>query len=222
MKEYSVQDFEYDEIRVIIFDFDGTLYQTPNYKAEYIRYLLGVIDDLSYSDSVKKNPLKYLEQYGFINDDELPSFTENCEEFFSVYKPELDEYKLTHFYQPDYKNVITMSNEFLRKLQTQSHLVLVSNEVRENIEYKAEKLGIDLSVFDNLYCPSVAFPKCHTKYEIYKKIVNNYLADGTEIYAVGDRYKVDIEPLLKLGGAGLLVDDPKEAEKYLSQKFELN
>lgn len=220
LKEYLMQDFEYDEIRVLIFDFDETLYSTPNSQKIYNDYIYRAIQDLSYSKSTRENALAVMEKYGFTTkSDERVAFSDFCEEYFSIYTPDWDEYKKTHFFEPNYEKSSIVSNLLLRKISEKRDIVIVSNEIRENIEYKAQKLGIDLSVFAGIYAPTMAKPKQKSKYQVYRQIVNNYLLDGTEVYAVGDCLKVDIEPILRLGGAGLLTEDTHETETFLLKHF---
>lgn len=220
MREYSTQPFEYDEIEVIIFDFDETLYYCPNAQTLYTDYLTRAILDLSYSTTIKKHVAEELTRRGYLGDKaERPSFSEHCEEYFSIYQPEWEAYKKKHFFEPDYSLSTIVDNGVLHKLSQKHVLILVSNEIIDNIAYKAQKLGIDLSVFARIYAPTRDHPTGEPKDEIYRRIINTYLLDGTQIYSVGDRYHIDIEPLLRRGGAGLLVDNTADTTKFLAEKF---
>ena len=49
---------------------------------------------------------------------------------------------------------------------------------------------------------------------IFQKIVKE-LPDGSKVLSIGDRYCTDIEPMLSIGGDGILVKKPGAVEKLL-------
>ncbi len=220
MKEFTNSNLSYQDIRIIIFDFDGTLYYHNNIEKRYADYLKKVVLNLSYSPTIKANIDKevYNNKYLIKNEDKI-SFSEICEEYFSVYRPDWEKYKITQFFEPAYKSTTTISNDILKSLSEKYKLIIVSNELKEHIYYKASKLGIDLSYFESIYSPSIKHYHTCLKSEIYRNIINNYLLDNSEFFVIGDTFHSDIEPILRLGGNGLLVDSTENTELYLKEKF---
>ena len=122
---------------------------------------------------------------------------------------------IENFFQIDYSDASIVSNDLLAKLAGKYNLYIVSNEVLSNVEYKAQRLGIDLSSFNKVFAPTPEILKNYvTKCEVYKQIraINNCAFD--EMIVVGDRYEVDIKPLEELGGSGILSSHPDEIEKF--------
>lgn len=198
----------FDRIRAVIFDFDETLYISPTLKQSYINYVKQTVMDLS--DRTESEAMALLDRYGFTaGGDKRVSFGANCEKF-GIPKQKWDAYRVDHFFQIDYDTAITVDPQLLSALAKRFRLFLVSNEVEQNLRFKAEKLHIDLSPF------TVRAPKPEelshylSKEQVYRQIQDQLGCGFPAMMAVGDRFHVDLEPLLLLGGAGAEVHHPDE------------
>ena len=200
--------------KVLIFDFDETLYYSHNMKDYYVNYILTTLQNLT--DLTKEKALELMNKYGFTsNNGERVSFGKNCDKF-GVTKQQWNNYRIDNFFQIDYSSAEIVDNSLLNDLSKLFNLYIVSNEILENLEYKAKMLNIDLSVFKKIYAPlkKDVLNYKSSKQEIYKQIIEEENCKPQEVFAIGDRYAVDVQPLIELGGTGLLVKRPSEISDF--------
>lgn len=207
---------KFDKIKVIIFDFDETMYTSSTIKEYYVKYIKQTLTDLT--SLSEKEILTLMEKYGFMsNGKERISFGKNCEKF-GVTKEQWNNYRIDNFFQIDYKNAVTSNNEIYEKLSKLKKLFIVSNEVKENLVYKAKMMNIDLKPF-TIYAPlkkDVLTYKSN-KEDCYRKIIEECQVSSDEVLVVGDRYNVDILPLENLGGHGILINNAKQIEDIFKE-----
>lgn len=201
-------------ITIIVFDFDETLYYSDTALLSYINFIKQAI--LSLSTHTEEEANKIIHQYGFDSRGEnRVSFGKNCENF-GVKKQDWEEYKKDHFFEVDYNNSKIVDNSLIKKLSKKYTCLILSNELYENIQYKAKKLGIELSSFDRIYAPTKSSTEpCLSKKEIYTQISKEYNTPYKRIFAIGDRYQVDIKPLVELGGFGAQISNTEELNNLL-------
>lgn len=202
------------KVKIIAFDFDETMYYSNNIKEFYIKYILKTV--MTLTGRSEKESMELLDKYGFTSGgDKRIGFGKNCEKF-GVTIHQWNDYRIKNFFQIDYANAKTVSNELYKELAKRYKLYIISNEVLENLHFKADKLSIDLSPFTKIYAPTTdnVLNYNSNKKEVFEKIreENNCLFE--EIFAIGDRYAVDIEPLVELGGNGLLINRVDEIENF--------
>lgn len=219
MRIFNPHGNDLQNIKLIIFDFDETLYSSPTAQIYYENFIKKAILDLS--NYTEEQALKIMNDFGFTKRGEnRVSFGSNCEKF-GIKKNAWNTYKLNHFFEVDYSNTSTVSDQLLNELKKRFKLALVSNEIFENIEYKAEKLNINLSIFNKIYAPTKQnidnFYK--NKQEIYSVLSKDFATTPQEAFAIGDRYKVDILPLINLGGAGVQIENTNEVNEFLKQNY---
>lgn len=205
-------------IKIIVFDFDETLYSHPKALDFYIKFIKDAIINLSNNST--EEAMDIIRRYGFDQRGEKRvSFGKVCEEF-GIKKEAWEAYKTTHFFEVDYATADTVDNELLRALAQKYSLFLLSNELIEHLEYKAKKLNIDLSVFEKILAPSKQKNSLSIiKKEEYKKIIHEYDISPSEILAIGDRYQVDIAPLVELGGQGIQISNTTELTNLINTKL---
>lgn len=209
---------EFDKIKVIIFDFDETMYSSSTIKKYYVRYIKQTLSDLT--SLSEKDILTLMEKFGFMSGGkERISFGKNCEKF-GVTKEQWNNYRIDNFFQIDYKNAITPSNEIYEKLSKLKKLYIVSNEVKENLFYKAKMMNINLEPFE-IYAPlkKDVLTYKSSKEDCYKKIINECKVSPESVLVVGDRYNVDIFPLENLGGHGILINNAKQIEDIFKENI---
>ncbi len=219
MKIYNPHNNDLKKIQLIIFDFDETLYSSPTAQIYYENFIKKAILDLS--NYTEEQALKIMNDFGFTKRGEnRVSFGSNCEKF-GIKKSAWDNYKLNHFFEVDYNNTSTVDEQILEKLKNHYKLALVSNEILENIEYKATKLNINLSIFNKIYAPTKQNVKnfYKNKQEIYSVLLQDFAISHQETFVIGDRYRVDILPLINLGGAGVQIENTDEVAEILNKTF---
>ncbi len=202
-------------LRVLIFDFDETLYYSPNALDCYVRFIKTTI--LNLSNYTEEQTMEIMNKYGFTSRGEnRVSFGKTCESF-GIPKSAWEEYKLDHFYEIDYQNASIVNNDLLKELSKKYPLYIVSNEIYENVVYKASKLNIDLNNFTKIYAPRRNVDKSINKRDCYAEILSVNGIQPAEAIVIGDRYSVDIKPFEEIGGQGIQISNVKEIEDILLQ-----
>ncbi len=205
-----------DNLKVIIFDFDETMYYSRDIKSYYVNYIKKTLLHLTNLD--EKMIFQLMKENGFLGDGETRvSFGKNCEKF-GVTSQQWNDYRIDNFFEINYENAEILDNEIYDKLSEKYKLYIVSNEVYENVIFKANRLNIDLSNFE-ICAPRKSNINDYkfTKQDIYKKIIEDNKIDVSQVIVFGDRYNVDILPLENLGGCGVLVKHPQEIFNYLKE-----
>lgn len=199
-------------IKAIIFDFDETMYYSPTIKQYYIAYIKRTLKTLS---SLSDEDIVFLmDKYGFTSGGEKRvSFGKNCENF-GVTKEQWNNYRIKNFFQIDYDNAVTAKNSTYSELAKSYKLFIVSNEVKENLLYKAKRMKIDLRPFTEIIAPNVdnVLEYKSDKTIAYSNLITKYKLNPKEVLVVGDRYEVDIKPMETLGGSGILVKQANEID----------
>ncbi|MGD9901270.1 MAG: HAD family hydrolase [Spirochaetales bacterium] len=213
-KEFN-DNFKYEHIKAIIFDFDKTLYFSKDLDDYYTKFIKDTIVKLGgYNE---EEALKIMEEYGFIGDKKRPSFAKTCCNF-GISKESWDAYRIENFFEFDYENADVVSNATLQRLAQKYPLFLVSNEVKKNLITKANKLNIELSHFSNIFAPDATEIDTYpTKKEIYKLIGDNLNLTYNSLFAIGDRLLVDVQPLLELGGSGIIITHPDQINEICDE-----
>ncbi|MCM1043855.1 MAG: HAD family hydrolase [Corallococcus sp.] len=205
-------------IKVVVFDFDETLYSHPQAQKFYVEYIKNAITDLS--GHSQQEALEIIKQYGFDKRGaKRVSFGKTCK-YFGVDENDWNKYKVTHFFEVDYDTAQTVDNLLLKKLSQKYTLVILSNELLANVLYKARKLKIDLDVFDKIYAPDYDKGIASlSKKETYKQICADYGVTPQNVLAIGDRYQVDILPLAELGGSGVQIASTIDIENLITTEL---
>jgi FMN phosphatase YigB (HAD superfamily) len=199
------------KIKAIVFDFDETLYFSPNTRKLYIRYIKNTVMSLGGHDESRATQL--MEELGFTESNKAsPSFRASCGHF-GITKQQWDRYRIDNFFEIDYENAQTVSLSTLKRLKKTYPLFIASNEVKENVQKKAAKMNIDLSVFDEIYAPQKEEINNYIdKKNIYLTIAKKLGIETENLLVVGDRYKVDAEPMLQIGGNAVIIKRPDEID----------
>ncbi len=214
MKTYG--NLNMSKIKTIIFDFDETMYYSSTIRERYVEYIKKTV--MTLSDHNEKETMELMDKYGFTSNGETRvSFGKNCDKF-GVTKQQWDDYRIKNFFQIDYDTAKTVPNYIYDKLSKKYNLYIVSNEVFENVNYKAKMMHIDLQRFKKVYAPTAEILKNYlTKSEVYKIIRESENCKFQEMMVVGDRYSVDIQPLEELGGNGLLINHVDEITNFFNK-----
>ncbi|MBO6047116.1 MAG: HAD family hydrolase [Erysipelotrichaceae bacterium] len=199
-------------IRAICFDVDGTFYPAEFYLKTYYEFL---IDSLKvYYDYTREQSIKALTDYGIYNYYDPVNSRSGTDFMINTGIPadEWNAYRDIHYRLRGFKQTTTVDVELLKDLKKDYLLFVVSNNTPDVIEETLGEMEVDLDIFDYIYTSIDLFVDDHkvTKDHVYKRIHDTYDIAYEEMIGVGDRYIIDLDPLVQLGGNGLLVEGPEE------------
>lgn len=216
MKTYG--NIDINQLKAIIFDFDETMYSSDTIKEEYQEYIKRTV--MSLSNHNEAETMKLMKEYGFLSDgNERVSFGKNCEKF-GISKKCWDNYRVNNFFKINFNNAKVVNNDLYKELSKICKLYIVSNEIKDNVIFKAEKLNIDLSNFTKIYAPTIeTMHNYHTKKDNYLNIGEVLSCNSDEMCVIGDRYNVDILPMLEIGGKGLLISNVDEISTFIKKSI---
>lgn len=196
-------------LKVIIFDFDGTLYNGWVWDGwqDYINKFLN-----SYFKTEKEKSeflKKYVQGYEYLDERAI------CEGLIKqngTAKPMLD-YLENEFYPYNSPDLQYISVDFLKNLNKKYHLYIVSNTPDKSVKIHLKNNNIDENLFREVIynkCDSLNSTKA-TKFEEIK-IKENATPD--EILVVGDTYSIDIEPAKRLKMNTLFIHSLQDIYNY--------
>ncbi len=215
MQKYYSAGFNKKNIKVIAFDFDETFYKSENMRSLYLDYIRRTFRALCKFDDEKITQIM-LERGFTLESKVAPSFSQICTEF-GVSEKDYHEYRIINNFEIDYNEAEVVDINILKAFKRLFKIYIVSNEIDKLFYKKMEKLKIPNELFDGVYCTPIDAMKTKSKDFPYLDILkkNNLLPKN--LLVVGDRFKVDIEPAIKLGASGVLVNGPEEIELLLKE-----
>ena len=199
----------------IVFDLDGTLYDIHDViESAYILQR----DFLS-----KKLGLDVYSAEALLNENhiysEMRPDSRSATEFFGeigISTIEWKEYRETHYDVNLIQLSHAVSNDVIRSFSELAELALVSSNTQRIIRKTLSHIKIDYSTFSIIIgSDSSAFSEGFSKQKVFKDLIRE-LPEGEKILSVGDRYLTDIEPMLLLGGDGVLINSPQALTHLLS------
>lgn len=199
-----------NDLKLIIFDMDGTLYELN----DVIKMNFQIQLDF-YSKYTGKNKEEVL--LIFRQNNIYPALCEKSKsatEFFlqmGVDLGEWNKYRETHFDVSRINIENAVQPELMKKFNKKFHLVLLSSNSKNNVQKILKHINIPTTLFDEIICSD-------NKYDVgpFKKINEMRLLAKKRgipiesLLSIGDRFKTDVEPLIKLGGMGIVISGPQD------------
>jgi FMN phosphatase YigB (HAD superfamily) len=179
------------KIKVIIFDFDGTLYCGEDFKY-FPYYNKNAVESILDSEKLKLFSEKYKDYYKQPNH----KVAELLEKEFGMAK-DFVSYERTHLYPLDLENITHINWDFLYELAQKIPLVIVSNSKLEHQKFYLNQFGLDLNIFSDFY--ENTFDTENGKGDYYAEVIKKYNCRAEEVLVIGDNYEPDILPAIKLG-----------------------
>lgn len=187
-------------IEAIVFDFDGTLYDSS-----------GVME-LSFRlehDFLQKHEGMTAEQaHNFLISNGILTEARSATECFlrnGINPEDWAEYRTKYFDVSCVDAATAVQTEIIEEFRKFGKLLLLSSNTLEVMQIIMQRIGMSSEIFDEVICSNHhRLTGKFSKAEAFREIINEY----KNILSIGDRYHSDIEPAVRLGGAGILVNAP--------------
>lgn len=203
------------KIKLIIFDFDNTLYQgEKTFRDHWTKACIKLIDYF-FKDMTENEKRQLYKKYNVpyqFNEDvlkEKPGI--HCYRILTGEGYTIEDwlnYWSENVYLENWDYITkTVDNQMLKDLQKDYALYIVTNSPTKQIKAYAKELNIDLSVFKHIYANFETRWRSGTTKEVYyKDIIQKEQILPKECLVIGDSYSSDLRPAIELGMNTLLVD----------------
>ncbi len=203
----STKDFDQiSMLKVVIFDFDNTLYDNVDWGKEWAEFVIKKIEGLL-SFLPKNKVKKLMEKYGLHSTNGRlfeKAFKLFASDDIPLTTKDFRNLTATFLYEPDWTGAKTIPNELLRELAKKYKLYIVSNSSESVIRFDCEKLGIDTTVFSDII-QNRFDPKDLSKKADYLAVMKRENATAGETLVVGDSDFYDIDPAKEVGTHTILL-----------------
>lgn len=183
----KLKDIDFDKIRAVIFDFDGTLYSGGNwngYEENLANFFVGKFSDKSLWQIIS-------EERQMSGLDIFHRMIEYAKAN-SIDPQELIKYDDEHFFYMDSKPVHFIDLKLLDDLKNYYKLFIVSDSSNGYLKYYMDKYQVCRDNFEQILSNDFSEPD-YTKVGCYKKIMAKTKLEPSQILMIGDSYKLDIE-----------------------------
>ena len=205
-------NFDKDKLKVVIFDFDDTIYHISSWKnwGPYVeKMLIKILGSKKEADAfVSKHGISYTsagQQIAVALLNEIGSAKKMCDflanEMFDIW----DGTIIKH-----------LSNEDFESIKTKYVLYIVSNGQRCYVIHHLGKMGIDTNIFKEIYNNDFLIEN-PTKQLVFNQILKQENIKPEEAVMIGDSYANDIVPAVTMGMQGVWITGPDEVREVISQ-----
>ncbi len=197
-------DFDGLNIKVVIFDFDYTLYQGLEWGNDWIEYvysglrrMLSFLTADEYERLCKKYDIKsdriFENVCKMLKNENLPCTIKEFRDFTQTFR-----------FETDYRKARLFPRDLLEKLKKKYALYVVSSTAESKIRFDCEKMNFDLSPFKGVY--QNRFDENDLSKALdYKMVAKKENVKNSEVLVVGDSVQYDLEPARRLGMQTLLM-----------------
>ncbi len=189
------------KIKVVVFDFDDTLYKANDCSKlwnEYckigLRYMFRELTDAQFDELLKKENIQIVRNNTLIK--VLQKYNKNIQDWL--------DYRACHNCEIDFSQIKKISNDELKKFASRYTLYIVSNNVPTGIKFISKKTGLDLSIFKEIITND--YKNDIGKKQFYEYIIKKEKIKPNELFVIGDDYSTDILPAKEIGAEYALVN----------------
>lgn len=201
-------------VKLIILDVDGTFYPLGDItKRNFENGAKFLAKKLSISvNEVKQRMQNYgIQPYTCEDNKSITSYVlaqgVNVEEWNIYRNKNFDISKI----DPD----TCVSPEIILKLCERFILVALSSNSLINVEKVMKFIKVDCKLFKEIICVDTNTGE-HQQFSKENEIIklsNKYKINFSEMISIGDRFATDIQPMVNLGGRGVLIHEPRALDK---------
>lgn len=204
-KEVSVQTFkQFKNIKVIVFDFDDTLYKYLSWEG-YDEFFINSVRKL-FPEFTDEEYNYYLKKYDMINSCRVSEHAAVMLLDLHGSTKELVKMLKEVEYKCNWEEGKIFPQEILKELYKDYKMYIVSNSAKNNIKYVSKNMGINLKYFADIL-PNNFEKTDLSKTARLKEIIAKEKLPPQQILMVGDSAEYDLIPARKLGVKTLLIED---------------
>lgn len=182
-------------IKIVIFDFDDTLYSDKNPKP-WRDYCLNAIEFFLQKRSDYQQIMDEVLTRSF-SDNQLIAFLKN----YDVREEIINDYFKTHQVEDGtFDNCTIVSDESLASFANHFKLFIVSNSKKESVVKNMSILNINPRYFIDIISNTET-----SKTHAYQDIIKKHNISPEELLVIGNSYNSDILPALEIGANGRVV-----------------
>ena len=197
-------------VKLIIFDMDGTLYNLDD--VVQMNYNMQV-DFYSHQMRLSKEEVIQI----FLENNIYPTITEKSKsatEFFvrsGIESDKWNSYRENHFDVSMINREYAASESIIKSFASIAPIILLSSNSMRNMSKILTHIGLRQELFEDIICSDHKHSDgTFNKLDEMRRIIEKYNVEPANVLSIGDRYKTDIEPLLSLGGLGVLANGPQD------------
>ena len=208
------------EIKLIIFDMDGTVYDMVDMVENLYEISLAYLMDhfhYSYEDAKAFLEQQHIYPYPFAG-------SGSSTQLFVQMGADLHHWNKCRSALFDFdriKKENAIREEDLLFFKKIAPIVLLTNNTSMNTKYVLDQIGIDISIFDKVQCNDDPRSTV-SKISSMKQLIEDYGIEPEEALSIGDRYQIDARPMLELGGKAIIVKNPAAFRKIIQEYPDLN
>lgn len=201
--------------RLIVFDMDGTLYG--------LDAVMPIIYETQIAFLRLKKNVSRDEAVFFFNDNcVFPFVAEKSRSATRLFQEsgfdlrEWNEFRETRFPFDAIAPNDAVSMAMMEGFRLLGTCVLVTSNSLKNVDRILNKIGIRPTVFNRIVSNDATSDKRpFEKKDAFRRLLDDYSVQPHQAFSIGDRFPTDIEPMLSLGGNGILVSTPESLQRVL-------
>lgn len=188
-----------NQIKVVVFDFDDTLYSGIDWSpwGDYI--LIGLNEVLK--DNENKDKIISQVTSSSLNDVDIHTILKENNVDSKLFLT----YRQNNLCKLDYHSCKVTDNQTIKAFAEKYTLYIVSNSTKNDIINTSKMLGLDLSPFKDIVCNDYNLPAKElrdSKKYLYKQIIESENIAPSQMFIIGNSMKSDINPALQIGAKG--------------------
>lgn len=183
----KLKDIDFEKLRAVIFDFDGTLYSGGNwngYEENLIHFFM--------RNGVNKSEWQIMSEERAMPGLDIFHRMIEYAKANGIDPQKLIDYDDRHFFYMDTTPVHFINLALLGDLKNYYKLFIVSDSSGGYLRYYMDKYGVDRSNFEQILSNDFSEPD-YSKVGCYKRIIDATKLEPSQILMVGDSYRLDIE-----------------------------
>lgn len=199
-----------EHFKLVVLDLDGTFYSSQVYQKPYIEFAVNFI--------TKNSEMSPAEIEHLIKNSGTDISVTDKIHSIGICKSKWNEARDKGFDITDHLELDEALTKSILKVCKHFKTEILTNNTRKSSKRIFKKLGFSFRDFSYVQTSDDSnFTKPSS--DVFRKTAEKLNVNYDEILSIGDRYEIDIAPVLELGGSGVLVDGPGELIKYINEKL---